>query len=77
MLAREMLWVTTFGIVVGVGGAWTLARTLESLVYGVAVHDATTFVAVPLALLIPIVLATLIPARRALGVNPSEVMRAD
>ncbi|MEO8000105.1 MAG: FtsX-like permease family protein, partial [Gemmatimonadaceae bacterium] len=77
MLASEMVLVTVAGIVVGLGGAWALAKTLESLVYGVQVHDTMTFVLVPVALLLPTVVATLIPARRALRVNPSEVMRAD
>ncbi|MEO7363852.1 MAG: FtsX-like permease family protein, partial [Gemmatimonadaceae bacterium] len=77
MLAGEMVMVTVTGIVVGIGGAWALARTLDSLVYGVQVHDPVTFIVVPLALLVPTALATLIPARRALAVNPSEVMRAD
>lgn len=39
--------------------------------------DTLTFLIVPLALLFPIALATLIPAYRELGVNPSEVMRAE
>lgn len=77
LLAREMVLVTIAGTLVGLGGAWALARTLESLVYGIEVHDTVTFVLVPLALLIPTAFATLIPARRALKVNPSEVMRGD
>ncbi|MEP6834409.1 MAG: ABC transporter permease [Gemmatimonas sp.] len=77
MLAGEMVWVTAIGIAVGLAGAWALAKTLESLVYGVQVHDLLTFVVVPLALLLPTLLATLVPARRVLKVNPAEVMRAD
>lgn len=77
MLAREMVWVTALGVAIGLAGAWALAKTLESLVYGVEVHDTMTFVLVPIALLLPTAFATLVPARRALRVNPSEVMRGD
>lgn len=77
MLASEMIWVTGVGIAAGLVGAWVLATTLESLVYGIATHDTLTFVLVPIVLLLPTALATLVPARKALRVNPSEVMRGD
>ena len=77
LLAREMLWVALGGILAGLSGAWALSRLLSTMVYGVDVHDAATFVAVPLVLVIPAMLATLIPARRALRVNPVDVMRAE
>lgn len=77
MISGEMTWVLVTGIAVGVGGAWALAKTLESLVYGVSVHDTPTFVIVPAILIFPFVAATLIPARRVLKVDPAQVMRAD
>ena len=77
MISQEMVWVAAIGVVVGIGGAWALAKTFSSLVYGVDVHDPITFALVPIALLIPTILATLLPARRAGRVNPAEVMRAD
>jgi putative ABC transport system permease protein len=77
MISREMVPVALLGIASGVAGAWALAKTLGSLVYGVQVHDGLTFALVPLALIIPTALATLVPARRAWRVNPAEVMRAD
>lgn len=77
MISREMAWVVVFGISAGVGAAWALAKTLESLVFGVGVHDSVTFVVVPIALAIPAIVATLIPARRVLQVDPAQVMRVD
>jgi ABC-type lipoprotein release transport system permease subunit len=50
---------------------------LASLLYGVGAHDVATFVAVPLVLIVPAAIATLIPARRAMRVDPTEVMRAE
>lgn len=77
MISREMLWVTLFGVAIGLAGAWALSKTMTSLVYGVDIHDRITFVAVPIALLIPVVLATVLPARRAMRVSPSEVLRTE
>jgi predicted permease len=77
LVARDMVWVTVTGLGVGVAGAWALTRVLESLLYGVGAHDPLTFVLVPLVLVVPVAIATLVPARRALHVNPVDVMRAD
>ena len=77
LISNEMLWVTVLGVVVGLAGAWALAQTLSGLVYGVEVHDGFTFTIVPIALVVPTLLATLLPARRVLRLNPAEVMRAD
>jgi len=77
MISQEMVWVVVLGIAAGLGGAWALAKTLESLVYGVSVHDPVTFIVVPLVLMIPVIVATILPARRVLWVDPSVVMRAD
>ena len=77
LVARDMVWVTATGVGVGIGGAWVLSRVLESLLYGVTAHDLTTFVVVPIVLVIPAAIATLIPAWRATRVDPADVMRAD
>jgi len=77
MIAREMGWVTAIGLAVGLAGAWALSRVLSTLVYGIGTHDPATFVLVPIALAVPALVATLVPARRALRVNPAEVMRAE
>lgn len=77
MISGELAWVIALGIAAGVAGAWAAARTLESLVFGISVHDPFTYVAVPLVLTIPVILATVLPARRVLRVNPSDVLRGD
>ncbi|MEP6834414.1 MAG: ABC transporter permease [Gemmatimonas sp.] len=77
MISGEMAWVVTIGIGVGLAAAWVFARLLERLAYGIDIHDAMTFGLIPIALLVPTALATLIPARRALRLNPADVMRAD
>ena len=77
LVAREMLWVTVVGVTCGLAGAWALARVLTGLVYGIHVHDPTTFVAAPLILVTAATVATLLPAQRATRLDPIEVMRTE
>jgi putative ABC transport system permease protein len=75
--AREIVFVAAIGITIGLGGAWALSRVLSALLYGIDAHDPATFAIVPLVLLVPAIVATLVPASRAMRVNPADVMRAE
>jgi ABC-type antimicrobial peptide transport system permease subunit len=77
LVGREMIWVVAAGVGVGLGAAWALSRVLTSLLFDVPVHDLGTFASVPLVLIIPAVLATIVPTVRALKASPTEVMRAE
>ncbi len=74
-LLREGLATVLAGIATGLVGAFFLARTLGSLLYGVTVRDPVTFVGVPLVLLLVAVVATWVPARRATRVEPVVALR--
>lgn len=71
----SMTSVALAGVVIGAGLAWSLSKVMSGLLYGVTTHDAFTFLAAPVALVLAVVAATLVPARRATRVNPVEVMR--
>ena len=77
LVSREMIATVGVGLAAGLGGAWAFSRVVESLLYEVQSRDPVTFVTVPLLLIIPAVIATLIPALRATRVDPTTVMRAD
>jgi putative ABC transport system permease protein len=77
LVGGEMMWIVGLGLALGLGGAWALSRVMTSLLYGVDIHDAATFVAVPLALIVPAAVATLVPTWRAVRVDPTEIMRAE
>jgi hypothetical protein len=76
-VGSDMTWIAIAGIAAGAGLAWALSRVMRSLLFEVTTHDAATFVAAPVLLVLTVVVATLIPARRATNVNPVEVMRAE
>ena len=75
LVLREGARVTGVGVVLGIGAAFAAARGLATLLYGVSASDAMTYPAVALALTTVTVVATLLPARRALRVDPMVVLR--
>lgn len=77
LVAGEMVWVVAVGLSAGLAGAWMLSRLTQTLLYGTTVHDPLTFALVSVVLLIAATIATFLPARRALKVNPLEVIRAE
>jgi putative ABC transport system permease protein len=69
--------LTALGIVVGVIAAVLMTRVLASLLFGVQPADPVTLTVVSTLLLLVAMLASLIPARRAARVDPSEALRSD
>jgi putative ABC transport system permease protein len=65
------------GIVIGIAAAFALTGYLATLLYGIAPRDLATFVAVSLLLLAAALLGCLIPARRAMSVDPTTALRAE
>jgi putative ABC transport system permease protein len=63
------------GLSIGLVGALFSARLFQSLLFGIGPRDPFTFVLVVLVLGTVAVMACLIPARRAAGVDPSVALR--
>lgn len=75
LVMKQGVALTLVGLALGVGGAVAATRLLSSFLYGVARTDVPTYVAIILAVGIAGVLATLIPARRAILVDPVIALR--
>ncbi len=69
--------LAAIGIAIGLIGAFALKGTLASLLYGVKSTDLVSFVGVPLVLGGVTLLATYLPARRAMKVDPLVAIRTD
>jgi putative ABC transport system permease protein len=74
ILARTLK-LTVLGIVAGLAAAFFLSRFLNSILFGITVHDPLTYAVVPLSLIIIALLAGYLPARRATRVDPVSSLR--
>jgi putative ABC transport system permease protein len=63
------------GLALGLGGALALTRVMKSLLFGVSTTDPLTFVVIALLLMAIALLACLLPARRAMRVDPMVALR--
>jgi putative ABC transport system permease protein len=74
-IVRQGMSTTLIGIAVGLTGAFALTRVLRSLLFGVKSTDPLTFIAVGLLLSFVALIASYIPARRAMRVDPMVALR--
>jgi putative ABC transport system permease protein len=75
MVLREGLRVTALGVAIGLGTALALSRVMAGYVYGITSTDPVTLVGASLLLLLVALLASYLPARRAIRVNPMTALR--
>jgi putative ABC transport system permease protein len=75
MILRQTLAAVGVGLAVGLGVAVALARLIATVLYRVSPLDVTTYAAVVLALLASALLAALVPAGRAAGIDPIIALR--
>ena len=74
ILGRTMK-LAAAGLALGLAGAFVVTRYLGSLLYDVRASDPATFVVVSVVLAAAALAACLIPARRAMGVDPMVALR--
>ncbi len=77
LFLRSGLAVAAIGLLLGFAGALAFARLMQSVLFGVEPFDPITFATMPLALAAAAVLATYLPARHAMRVDPADTMRAE
>ncbi len=75
MILRQSLTVVAIGMAVGLLAALGATRLLASLLYGVGANDVLTYAAVVFLLGGAALLASYIPARRAMKVDPMIALR--
>ena len=74
---REGLILAGLGTAIGLAGAAAAARVLGRFLFGIGATDPVTFASVALVLLGVAVLASYIPSRRVIRVNPIDALRTE
>jgi ABC-type lipoprotein release transport system permease subunit len=77
LVVGQGLSIAVAGLIVGLAAAAVLARSMSSFLYGVTPLDGPTYLVVPLFLLGVATVACLAPARRAIKVDPVQVLRSN
>jgi len=69
--------LTAIGLILGVGGALASTRLLSGLLFGVSPADPASFVAIALLVAAVALMASWLPARRAVRIDPITALRAE
>ncbi|HEX6966674.1 MAG TPA: ABC transporter permease [Gemmatimonadaceae bacterium] len=77
LVLRQGVTLTVVGVIVGLAASFALTRLLASLLFRVQTTDPVIFVSVPVLLILVSIIAMLIPARRAVRVDPQIALRAE
>src|SRR5262249_14411545 len=75
MVLRDGAKLAVVGVALGVVAAFGLSRLVESLLYGVAATDPAPFACVAAGLFAVALLASCVPARRAMRTDPMQALR--
>jgi putative ABC transport system permease protein len=77
LILGQGLKLTLLGIAIGLTAVWCLTRLLANLLFGVSSTDPATIVSISLLFTGVALLACVLPARRALAVDPIQALRTE
>ena len=75
LILRQTLVLAGAGIVIGLAGAAGVTQLLTSMLFGLKATDPLTYTAVVALLVVAALVASYIPARRAMRVDPMIALR--
>jgi predicted permease len=77
MVLRDSLMLTAVGVIIGIPLSLLLGKALTSALYGVMPYDGVSYLFAALGIAVVAIAASVIPARRAAGVDPLTALRSD
>jgi predicted permease len=75
MLCGQIGLIAAIGVATGGGAAWALTRLVESQLFGVRPHDPASLLAAAAAVILVSLGAAILPARRAMRIDPVRALR--
>lgn len=75
LIVGQGLKLAFVGVAIGLGGAFALTRLIKGLLFGVSATDPLTFGLLALLITIVALAACLVPARRAMRIDPMVALR--
>jgi putative ABC transport system permease protein len=75
LIVREGMLLGVSGVCIGLAGTAIASRGLNSLLYNISALDVSTLVAASALLLLVALAASAVPARRAMKIDPIQVLR--
>ncbi len=75
IVMQEGMQMTSYGLALGIGGTFLVARVMTSVLFGIQPFDVVTLVAVTILVCGTALVACLIPARRAARIHPLAALR--
>ena len=77
IFVRSGVVLAVAGAICGIGCALALTRLMKALLFSISPDDPLTYAAVVAGLMIAVITASYLPARRAAKINPVEALRAE
>ena len=75
LILEETASLVAIGVAAGLALAWAASRLAKSMLYGLSPHDSRVFAVSALLLVVVALFAALLPARRAVRVDPMVALR--
>lgn len=77
LVGRQIGLILLAGLPLGVAGAAALSQWMSTLLFGVRPFDVVTYLAVSAVLALAVIAAVIVPARRAMRVDPIIALRVE
>jgi predicted permease len=77
LIMRQGLWMVAIGLAVGLAAAVLVTRQMTAMVFGVGTLDPFSYLAASAILVIAALAACVIPARRAVALDPVVALRSE
>ena len=76
MLLREAMRTVVIGIAIGIAGAFAMTKLIAAMLFEVSATDVMTYVVACALLALSALIASIVPARKALAVDPISAVRS-